>query len=64
MKRLGFYTGKIYDDTVDPSTIEECALALNYKEPITDDGPYVVNKRAELKRRCEGCYGCPESQRG
>lgn len=45
MKRLGFYTGKIYDDTVDPSTIEECALALNYKKPITDDGPYVMNKK-------------------
>lgn len=64
MKRLGFYTGKIYDDTVDPSMIEECALTLNYKEPITDDDPYVVNKRAELKKRCEGYHGCPESQRG
>ena len=34
MKRLGFYTGKLYDDAVDPSTIEECALVLIPKNQL------------------------------
>lgn len=61
--RLGFFTGKLYDSSVDPSTIEECCLMLNYKEPVFSDDPFVVKKRAELKSRCEECLGCPESRK-
>lgn len=61
--RLGFYTGKLYGSDVDKSTIKECCLLLNYKEPIKEDGPYVETRRKEAKKYCEGCYGCPESQK-
>lgn len=63
MKRLGFYTGKLYDSSVDPSTIKECCQILNYKEPILDDEELVVRKRLELKQRCIGCNDCEESQK-
>ena len=60
--RLGFYTGKLYDSSVDVSSIKECSLVLNYKEPVLDDEELVVKKRIELKQRCVGCNGCPEAQ--
>lgn len=63
MKRLGFYTGKLYDETVDPSTIGECCQTLKWKEPIYDDEELIVKKRAEFKERCKGCNGCQESQK-
>lgn len=61
--RIGFYTGKLYDGSVDVSTIKECCQVLNYKEPVLDDEELVVRKRAELKHRCIGCNGCEEAQK-
>lgn len=63
MVRLGFFTGKIYDSSVDPSTIEECCLTLNYKEPVDENEELVIRKRKELRERCRGCFGCPISMR-
>lgn len=61
--RLGFYTGRLYDSSVDIESIKECCLVLNFKEPVRDDEELVVKKRAELKKNCEGCFGCEESRR-
>ena len=61
--RIGFYTGKLYNSSVDVSTIKECCQVLNYKEPVLDDEELVVRKRAELKLRCVGCNGCEEAQK-
>lgn len=61
--RMGFYTGKLYDSSVDTSTIKECCQILNFKEPVLDDEELVVKKRAELKQKCDGCYGCEEAQK-
>ena len=61
--RMGFYTGKLYDSSVDTSTIKECCQVLNFKEPVLDDEDLVIKKRAELKQRCIGCNGCEESQK-
>lgn len=62
--RIGFYTGKLYDSSVDVGTIKECCQILNYKEPVLDDEEFVIKKREELKQRCVGCYGCEEAQKG
>lgn len=62
--RLGFYTGRLYDSSVDVNTIQECCLVLNYKEPVRDDEELVVKKRLELKANCIGCYGCEEARKG
>ena len=61
--RIGFYTGKLYDSSVDVSIIKECCQVLNYKEPILDDEELVVRKREELRQRCVGCNGCEEAQK-
>ncbi len=61
--RIGFYTGKLYDSSVDVSTIKECCQVLNYKEPVLDDEELVVRKRVELKQRCIGCNCCEEAQK-
>lgn len=63
MIRIGFFTGKLYDDTVDPASIKECCQILNYKEPNFEDEDLVLWKRKNLKERCTGCFGCEESQK-
>ena len=64
MTRLGYFTGKLYDDSVDPESIKECCLCLNFKEPVVNDEELIVKKRVELRKRCEGCYACEESRKG
>lgn len=58
--RMGFYTGKIYDNSVDISTIKECCQILNDREFHNRN---LDKKRLELKLRCVGCNGCEESQK-
>lgn len=57
MKKLGFYTGHVYDPSDD---IQECAIA------ITDEQAKSVadqNKIYEVQHKnCKGCYGCPTSR--
>lgn len=60
--RIGYFTGKLYDSSVDTSTIKECCTFLNMKEPIYEDEELVVLKREALKQHCNGCYGCEEAQ--
>lgn len=64
MTRMGFFTGKLYDSSVDISTITECCEVLTpyFKEPVLDDDEFVIKKRQELKKNCKGCFGCPTSQ--
>lgn len=61
--RLGFYTGKLYDSSVDTSTIKECCAVLNWKEPILGDEPLLIEKRRQLRMSCAGCFGCEESRK-
>lgn len=61
--RIGFYTGKLYDSSVDIKSIKECCQLLNYKEPILENEELIVKKRAELKQRCGNCHGCEEARK-
>ncbi len=61
MTRIGFFTGKLYDETVNPASIRECCQILNFKEPILENEELVIQKRKVLKERCAGCFGCEES---
>jgi len=61
--RIGFYTGKLYDSSVDINTIKECCEVLNYKEPVLEDEELVIRKRIELKQNCVGCNACEEAQK-
>lgn len=42
--RLGFFTGNLYDSTVDLLTIKECCILLNYKEPVFTNDPLIIKK--------------------
>lgn len=55
MKRIGFFTGKIYDENHDVSKIGECCLMFS------EDSCSIDHK--ELKKRCDGCHCCPESRK-
>ena len=61
--RIGFYTGKLYDSSVDVSTIKECCQVFNFKELVLDNEELVVKNRMELKQRCIGCNACEEAQK-
>lgn len=56
MKRMGLYTGNIYDDSVDPETIKECCVNLNQND--LKDEELIVR----MRKSCDDCIGgCPES---
>ena len=65
--RIGFYTGKIYDESVDPENIKECCHVFNCDEstikPLLDNDELLTKLRSELNMRCIGCNGCEEAQK-
>lgn len=57
MKRLGFYTGRVYDESVDVKDIKECCLVFE-----SGNEEFVMRKSEELKRKhCIGCFECGEA---
>jgi hypothetical protein len=53
-KRLGFYTGNIYDQKTDVNNIHECSMVI--EDNISESE--LCLKRIELKQRCHGCTHC------
>ena len=47
--RIGCYTGKLYDSSVDVSTIQECCQILNWKEPVfeNEEAAFVAREHIE-----------------
>ena len=62
MKRLGFFTGKIYDETIDTASIKECCLYLTKDNENNEE--YIAERKADNKQRCMSCFGCPISKEG
>lgn len=60
MKRLGLFTGKIYEDGYDAALIEECCLCLSDKQ--AEDAAFVEQMRTKSSEKCARCMGCPASQ--
>lgn len=58
MKRLGMFTGRIYDSNIKISEIEECCLQI--PDEMVDNEEYMKKKKLENTIKCEGCKGCPE----
>lgn len=61
--RLGFYTGKLYDSSVDVNSILECCLVLDNVKHLLDDEERMDKWRLEVRKRCVGCMGCREAQK-
>ena len=61
MKRLGKYSGKIYDENYDISQCKECCNVITDEQ--ANDERFLNKKRAENLFDCLCCTcGCPISQ--
>ena len=60
MKRLGVFSGKIYDEDYDTNKIEECCFLITSEQAQDKDFCKVKIKR---KNVCLNCMGCPVSQK-
>lgn len=58
MIRIGKFTGRIYDITVDITTIGECCINVDEKSAFKDE---LLKKKFPLPE-CAECRGCPEYQ--
>ncbi len=63
MFRMGFFTGKIYDENVDVSTIKECCECINLGDVVLKNSDLMNEKRKRLRQECEGCYACEEAMK-
>lgn len=57
MKRLGIFSGKVYD--CDAEDIKECAILINDMDAA--DPEVVKIRHSRYKNKCAGCGGCPMS---
>ena len=62
MTRMGMYTGRLYsDEDFQRDRIQECCRVLTSEEEKSCETMWVLS--IALKKKCAGCYGCPESRR-
>lgn len=57
MRRLGLYSGRVYDDNED--YYDECCLGLTDEQANDED--WLDDQRLINRYKCLGCYGCPMS---
>lgn len=58
MKRLGKFTGKVYDENEKPT---ECCTVMTHEQ--ANDENWQMMKHALDTLDCNGCQGCPESRK-
>lgn len=58
MRRLGFFSGKLYSTDTPIEDIKECCFIMQYKDPSERTTAFLEQKRKELKNKCTGCKGC------
>lgn len=61
MKRLGKFTGIIYDENYDFSQCPECCLCITDEQ--ANDEKFVNDYRVKSLVTCIGCMGCPAAER-
>ena len=61
MKRLGKFSGKIYDESYDIDLIEECCLLISDEQAENEE--FIRSQRVKNLLICAQCYGCPRSNR-
>ena len=61
MKRLGMYSGKIYESDYDVNQIEECCLCISDEE--ANNKEWIANKHSEHVGECSNCFSCPLSNK-
>ena len=61
MKRLGMYSGKIYEMDYDTKRIEECCLAISDEQ--ANNKAWIASQHKEHIGECSNCFGCPLSNK-
>lgn len=61
MKRLGKYSGRIYEES-EVSTMEECGVCITDEQ--ANDEQWIKSQHARDLVDCLGCGGCPMFQKG
>ena len=61
MKRLGLFTGKVYNDNCDLSIVKECCLLISDKQ--ASDDAFIQREHAKYSKKCARCMGCPEAKK-
>ena len=60
MKRLGMYSGRIYEEN-EVENMKECGVMLSDEQ--IDDEDHLEFMRRDYRAGCLICRGCPESQK-
>lgn len=63
MKRLGLFTGKVYDSTMDKCNMKECCLVLPTDTDISDDDIKTMYEMHHKTCIEMNCHQCEESRR-
>ena len=61
MKRLGKYSGQIYEEN-EISIMEECGVCITDEQ--AKDEKWIESQHTKELIECLGCGGCPMFQRG
>jgi len=61
MKRLGKFTGTIYDENYDFSNCPECCTMITDEQE--KDENFIKEKHTKDLLTCIGCNGCPAAQK-
>lgn len=62
MKRLGKFTGQVYDENYDFSKCPECCVCISDEQ--AEDEQFIQNQHMKDLIDCLGCLGgCPASSR-
>lgn len=59
MKRLGMFSGKIYEDH-EVSGMNECGLCITDNQ--AEDSEYINKMKIENLAKCGGCFSCPVAE--
>ena len=63
MKRLGKFTGQVYDQAdFENGKIHECATLIT--DDQANDEKFIEEHHLTDLMACVKCFGCPEAQRG
>lgn len=60
MKRLGMYSGRIYNED-QVKDMEECGVMISDEQ--ANDKEWIANQHSEHIGECSNCFGCPLANR-
>lgn len=59
MKRLGLFSGRIYEED-EVKDMKECGMCITNEQ--AEDSNYIERIKDENLVKCGGCFGCPMAE--